>query len=455
MHRRTLLQWMAATWPMYVAAGVAAPRADQRILVIGAGLAGLAAARSLQAAGFKVHVIEARDRIGGRVWTRTDWPDIPVDMGASWIHGVTGNPLSVLADQHRVQRLETRYDRALTYNAAGQPLSPSEHTTLRAWRARFTEALQEAQETDPDSSMRAVADALLDAHSDEARAARWLNFVLSSEYEQEYGGSAAQLSAHWHDADEAYDGGDVLFPQGFGVLTDALAQGLSINLQEVVRAVHWDGPQVRVVTSTTSHLADQVVLTLPLGVLKSGAVRFQPALPAAHQRAIRQLGMGVLNKCYLRFARPFWSADVDWLEHVAERHGEWTEWVSLLRVAGHPVLLGFNAAAQGRAIEAQSDQQIVDSAMRTLRRMFGRSIPDPVGHLLTRWQQDPYAGGAYSFNALGSHPDQREQLAQPLRSRLYFAGEATSRAHFGTTHGAWLSGLHAARRIIEAATRSG
>jgi monoamine oxidase len=189
-----------------------------------------------------------------------------------------------------------------------------------------------------------------------------------------------------------------------------------------------------------------VVVSVPLGVLKAGAIEFAPRLPAAKRRAIEALGMGVLNKCFLRFPRTFWPTDVDWIERVPERRGEWTEWLSFARATGQPVLLGFNAADYGRRIESASDAEIVAGALRALRGIYGE-IPEPLGHQITRWASDPFALGSYSFNALGSEPKMRDDLAASIDGRVHFAGEATSRKHFATTHGAYLTGLRAAREI--------
>jgi monoamine oxidase len=182
--------------------------------------------------------------------------------------------------------------------------------------------------------------------------------------------------------------------------------------------------------------------------LQAGSVRFTPDLPAAKEQAIDKLGMGVLNKCYLRFPEAFWPTDVDWLEYIPDQHGAWTEWVSLQRVAGLPILLGFNAADQGRAIEEWPDQEIVASAMATLRTIFGEEIPDPLDYQLTRWASDPFAFGSYSYDAVGVSPTTRKTLAKPLQNRLFFAGEATEHNYYGTAHGAYLSGLRAAKEMV-------
>jgi monoamine oxidase len=306
----------------------------------------------------------------------------------------------------------------------------------------------QAQEQDEDVSIRQVIEPLMHGLDRSSEPYRWINFILSSEIEQEYSGSTAELSAHWYDQLQDLDGGDVLFPQGFSAITEFLARDLRIELDQQVQAIEWGRSPLRVVTSRSEFIADRVVVTLPLGVLKAQAVQFSPALPPSKQEAIAKLGMGVLNKCYLRFPRVFWPEDVDWLEYIPARHGEWTEWVSFKHVADQPILLGFNAADRGKAIEAWSDAEIVASAMTTLKTIFGDGIPEPIEAQITRWANDPFSLGSYSYNAVGSSPKMRQALAAPVGQALFFAGEASHGKFFATAHGAYLSGLRVARQIL-------
>ena len=258
-----------------------------------------------------------------------------------------------------------------------------------------------------------------------------------------------ELSAHWFDSAKQYPGNDALFPGGFHVITKHLSQGLRIEMGEEVREIRWQESPIRIVTKEQEFTADRVIVTLPLGVLKAGSIRFVPALPAGKQSAIASLGMGVLNKCYLRFPEVFWPDNVDWLEYIAEVHGEWTEWVSFVRTTGQPVLLGFNAGTRGREIEALTDEQIVESAMQTLRILYGDDIPEPTDFQITRWASDPFSRGSYSFCSLGSTPEMRRELARPLDGKLFFAGEATSVDYYGTADGACQSGLRVADEVLK------
>jgi monoamine oxidase len=452
--RRKLLKLLAAVFTGYpavpnrfVQSAMDTRNSEKKILVIGAGIAGLSAARYLKDRGYDVLVLEGRDRIGGRLWTSTRWPELPVDLGASWIHGMDGNPLTELARKIQASLVITRFENAVTYNSDGRELTQSQDSQLEQLRERFEKAIEVAQDADSDKSIRQVANELAARLKVAPELRRMLDFLVNSEIEHEYAGSADRLSAYWFDSDESYDGEDAIFKDGYQIVVSFLGRDLNIELGQKICEIDWSSETVRVTSRQSEFTADHVLVTLPLGVLKSGEVRFIPDLPPSTRKAISGLEMGVLNKCYLRFEKAFWPTDVDWIEFIPDRYGEWAEWVSLNRAFGAPVLLGFNAADQARAMETWTDDKIVSSAMKTLRTIYGQGIPEPIDFQITRWANDPFTFGSYSFNPLGVHPRVRSQLAEPIQGKLFFAGEATDIEHFGTAHGAYLSGLRAAKEI--------
>lgn len=426
--------------------------ATGKVLVIGAGMAGLAAARKLRDAGKEVVVLEARDRIGGRIHTSTKWADAKVDLGATWIHGDgADNPVANLARQIGARMTTTSFDKGDTFDTNGTLLDANGEAQIESLRTALEAALTSAQDADADQSVQDAARNGLNYASRSVTDKNRIDFLVNTTIEHEFNGEATRMSTYWYNSDEEVSGNEAIFLDGYQVLTNHLAQGLDIRLGEVVKSVAYsEANGVLVTTNKGEFIAQRVIITLPLGVLQSGSVSFAPALPSNKQTAIDKLGMGVLNKCYLRFPTAFWDTNVDWINYVPDgsKYGQWAEWVSLARPTGQPILLGFNAAAFGREIESLSDAQIVDSAMATLRTMYGNDIPNPTDWDITRWIADPYARGAYSFNPLGSTPQMRNDLAASVSGRLFFAGEATEFRHFQTVHGAYESGLRAANEIL-------
>lgn len=428
------------------------PDTADRVLVIGAGIAGLAAAKKLREAGRNVLVLEARDRLGGRIYTNTHWRGPAMDVGASWIHGGgAANPVRQLADKIGARLTSTDEDKAEAYNGEGGELSDADSRKLESIRAHISAAVEDRESARQDRSLKDMVYKALAYARRSNTDQRLIDFVLNTTYEHEYGGTADKLSANWFDSGEAYQGEEMLFLDGYQVLINHLASGLNIRLQHEVTAISYqeqDG--VTVQTSQGPVSGQYAVITLPLGVLQSGRVAFSPALPQSKRSAIAGLGVGVLNKCCLLFPHTFWNHDMDWITNLPKQGqaGQWSEWVSFARPTGQPVLMGFNAADFGRKIERWDDASIVQSAMDALRAMYGQDIPKPTDALITRWATDPYAQGAYSCHVLGSHPDQRDDLARHVQGRLFFAGEATERRHYQTVHGAYQSGLRAATEVL-------
>ena len=301
MRRRTWLQLCALLASQALTREHAAPGSAGSVIVVGAGIAGLAAARELQRAGYTVEVLEAREPIGGRIHTSRRWKDAPMDLGASWIHETEGNPLTALAREAGARTVATSYDRSTGYGRSGLPFSAAETRRMESLQAQIEAVIERAQAADADQPLRAAIEAGLDWRSLSAGDRELAELLLNSTIEHEYAGSLRELSTWWWDDDAGFDGGDVLFPDGFGALTDFLATGLDIATGCVVEGIEWEAQGVRVHAGARTRRADHALVSVPLGVLKTGAIEFSPALPQSKRKAIDALAMGVLNKCFLRF----------------------------------------------------------------------------------------------------------------------------------------------------------
>jgi monoamine oxidase len=422
------------------------------VLVIGAGVAGLAAAAELERGGARVAVLEARDRAGGRVWTSEGLPGLRLDLGASWIHGAApGNPVAALARELRIATLPTDYDNLQAYDSDGSPVGEGRHAAIDD---RLAVLLARAAEVGTRRggerlSLQQGLDTALAGRRLSPSERRELDYALNTTVEHEFAADAAELSLRGYDAGfGAFPGADRLFPEGYAQIVEGLARGLDVRFGQAVRRVVYGSAGVELNTATGMLRAERVVVTLPLGVLQAGDVRFEPPLSPSRVAAIDALGSGVLNKLHLRFPRIFWERDVELIGYLSERKGAWAEWLNLAFSTGEPLLLGFNAGSYGRATEAMGDRALIAAAMSTLRTIYGPRIPAPLGFLRTRWGRDPFARGSYSFVAVGAGPESHAALAAPLAGRLFFAGEHTSAEHPSTVHGAILSGRRAAAEIL-------
>ncbi len=424
------------------------------VVVIGAGMAGLAAARALADAGVAAIVVEGRDRIGGRVWTDRSL-GVPLDLGASWIHGVRSNPLTALADQLGARRIATDYDDHAIRDHTGRRLSAGERRAIARGLAEVLARVDaDSERRDADRDLAAAIAEVVAELEPSPRERELLAYAIASVIEHEYATAIAELSQFERDYGDEYGGGDVIFAEGYDQLPRALAAGLDVRTGHAVTAIAHGADGVTVTTSRGAITAARALVTLPLGVLQAGAVGFEPPLPPRKRAAITALGVGVLDKLYLKFPRVFWD-DATLLGHVApaDAAGQWAEGLNLHALTGQPILLLFNAGAYAASLEAMADDAIVAAAMGALRAMYGADVPAPDATLITRWGRDRFAGGSYSHLRPGATGADLDALAAPVDDRLYFAGEATHRHHPATVHGAYLSGLAAADAIVRAASR--
>jgi polyamine oxidase len=427
-------------------------------IVIGAGMAGLTAARTLQDAGHSVKILEARERIGGR--THTDYSlGISNDLGAAWIHGPVANPLTALAKQFDVTTMPTDFENQsgksiIAFDADGSPIDIEEYSYgLRHFRGaydRFFTSILYERPADHVRSMAELYELGLPGVEDLSETAL-KGYYYASVIRVQYGDAADLDEIDWRMTNRyvKLPGGDlVLTGGGFGRIVQGIADGLSIETGVVVEAVEYSDDGVRISTNRGEERCDQVVITVPLGILKAKTITFSPALPEEKVSAIERIGYGHYEKLALKFPHRFWPKEPHRLCYLTpERPELFTSWVNMAHYGGEPVLVASHAGSRARYTNQWDDEKIIAEALVVLRKLFGAVVPDPVAYVRTHWESDPFSRGSYSFPRVGGVLGDRRTLAEPVGNRLFFAGEATHPRYFATVHGAYETGVRAAREV--------
>jgi len=414
-------------------------------------MAGLAAARSLQAQGYKVIVLEARDRLGGRIWTDRTW-GVPLDLGAAWIHRSDGNPIAKLAQQLQISTIKTDFGANVVYGTDGKQLTPTEidqieqaYKTVQLAIAKLRDQPQIATHTNLETAVSQI----LAANKFPAKILQGVNTQLASQIEIESGASLSELGLQTYGDDSEFTGSDLVFPQGYDQIVNGLAVGLNIQLGTTVSQVEYDHQGVNITTNRGQFRSDRAIITVPLGVLKQGRIKFSPPLPPAKQQAIQKLGMGALNKVVLQFPRQFWDSSPHYINLLKDNRQQMMDYWNWQRYVDAPILVALVGGAYSRALEQMPLERVVGNVMTDLKVMFGKAIPEPTRAIATKWHTDPLAGGSYSIMPPGAQASDYDALAAPVGDRLFFAGEATTKTYPSTVHGAFLTGEREAQRIAK------
>ena len=417
-----------------------------RVIVIGAGVAGLAAARDLEKAGIEAIVVEAQNRIGGRLYTDKSM-GVSLDFGASWIHeSGSSHPIQKLGQKLNVRVSETDHSSYYMFDYRGKRIADE---TAIAYAKAADELIGQAAELAESEDATATA-ALNYVAKKEGLSARQREFLFWRVAALE--AAAAEDLGKMGDESEgdAFGDDEYAFKDGYETISNGLARGLKIKKKHLVKKVSQNAKGVTVYTNKGKFKADAALVTVSAGVLKKNKIKFSPGLPRAKKQALSRIGMGTLNKIALKFDRQFWPNDRHFIGYVGKKKGYYASFLNYAHINGAPVLVCFSAGSNARKAERYSDKRVKKEAMAVLKKIFGNKMSKLTGFKRTKWNSNPYTYGSYSHVKVNGTGRDRKKLAEPFE-RIFFAGEATSVEYPGTVHGAYLSGVKAARELIAAA----
>jgi monoamine oxidase len=436
--RRDLLAGIGATAAMPLLPRVSFAQSlptNPDVVIIGAGSAGLSAARALMAAGKSVVVLEAMNRPGGRAYTESDTLGLPFDWGCAWIHSADRNPYLPIAKQ------------------AGFTLAEHDDSVDRVYYGshRFTDAemTRTKRVRDEIVALNEKAARTRDGAVSSVRAIRTREEQVAATYigPMDMAVDIDELSIRDYN-DQAELEPNYLVREGFGSVVKRLADGVPVSLETPVRRVRYAGPGVIVETDKGNVSARACIVTASTGALRSGTIAFDPVLPAERQQAIADLPMGMLMKIPLvidgeRFGlKPF--------EDLLCEQASNQDIYFLSFPFDFNLMIGFVGGNFGWEMSAAGRDIAVDFATGALKRMFGNDAgKHVVKGEISRWASNPWVRGAYSAARPGRATARRE-LERPVANRLFFAGEAMGREFAQTCGGASLSGQRAAKDVLKA-----
>ena len=411
------------------------------VIIIGAGISGLSAAKRLNETGVNIIILEAQDKIGGRLRTNRSL-GFEFDEGAGWIHGMDGNPISTLAQQAGMNTYPTVDESRKSYDIGGIIRNATIYNNAEDELYTILDSMMGSG-----SSTKSFETVFNSLYPNKANDRLW-KFLLST-YVTFDTGDLSNLSSLLYNEGEEFGGTEKIATNGYDTIANYLAKDLVIQLNERVSKVDFSTAKIKVSHSGKTTEADYVLVTVPLGVLKSGTIQFIPNLPAFKQNAIQKVGMNCVNKFLLTWSTAFWD-DIQYISYTPEIRDKFNYFVNIKKF--HPTenaLMTFAYADYGRQTETMTDSQIKDAILVHLKDIYGNHIPDPTNMLRTKWQSNINSFGAYSYTAVDTEMQHFEDLAKEINDKLFFAGEHTESDYFSTAHGAYLSGIREANKIID------
>ncbi|XP_052085769.1 lysine-specific histone demethylase 2-like [Mytilus californianus] len=441
---------------------------DNHVLIIGAGVSGLSAAHQLNHFGVKTTILEAKDRIGGRIHDDCSL-GLTVGKGAQIINGCDNNPLIVLSHQTGVHIKELS-EKCCLLQKGGVKVEEKTDSQMDFHFNAILDIIADWRRNKEILQDLSLMDKFRETHQhfmDESQLTftkqqeTLLNFHFGN-LEYACGTSLSNISTMNWDQNEDYpqfSGRNVLLADGFSPILDKITENLDIVYNTEISSIDYSDKVVVKSSDGQSWTGDKVIVTLPLAVLKNGIVQFNPPLPQNKVMAIQQLGVGYMEKVVLQFKERFWSdisspAEVfGRVETEFSRRGLFGIFHDLSKeIASGKSCYILSTHICGDSVEIlkqKSDEEIVAMCIETLSELFPKKkVPNPQKYLVTRWYKDKYVQMAYSHIPVGASGDLYDDIAEDVQGKIFFAGEATNRQHPQSVTGAYISGMREAEKVF-------
>ena len=407
------------------------------VAIVGAGSAGIAAAKAAQALGLDYVVLEASHRIGGRGYTEELAPGVAFDLGCHWMHTASLNPYVAIADRFGFTYRTGTFPRGLWID--GGWASEEDMASYRAFWERNHAAIIAA-------ARAGIGVSIAEATERENRWTPLFDYWSSIANAADADRVSVEDTLNYHDTDENWP-----IKEGFGALIARFGADVPVTLNCAVTRVAWAGRVIELDTAKGQVRARRALVTVSTGVLGAGDIRFDPVLPDWKLAAIAGLPLGTHNRIGLMFDRDVFGPDCP-------------EGAGILLAGEEPIGFGLRPFGQNMAValtggryalwlERAGVAAAVDFAKEKLAKVFGGGIRSRVTrHIVTAWAGDPWTRGSYSA-ALPGQGRQRAELTRPIDDRLFFAGEATSTEFHATAHGAYISAVQAMQKVAGSLSR--
>ncbi|UJR19495.1 hypothetical protein I4U23_022624 [Adineta vaga] len=429
-----------------------------QVLIIGAGLSGLEAARILEQKGIDYLLLEGRNRSGGRVLSYRSQSGHMLDMGATWIHGIHGsipsglltNPLWDLAREAKLPTRSTQLDDVLQIFPINDNVSD-----VHTWFNEYIDFVREQTRISSiNDSLGYYANQFINKMKFNRKERYAFYSYLNHIIENTEGAELNEIGAkNFLDLTSVYYGDEPIFhDNGFMSLTNYLLKKISnIRFNEIVSKIIFHNQSVEVQTKDGQiYNAEYVLLTVPLGVLKRKQIEFSPPLPKWKTNAIDRIGFNIFEKVYLIWNTAWWNSNQFYFTRISSNPTRMNYWVNANKWNDKPALICFfSGKSTPQYLSIQNRSILIKELIETLQEMFpGSVIPQPNEVHVTNWYDDPFSYGSYSFISTEQNYDDPMYLSEPVHNRLLFAGEATNFDTYGYAHGALSSARREVARLL-------